>query len=665
MVGNDSNNGDNDNCAIRCETQRKAASEHFGVDDVMNVSQLKEAVLNARYQMTETLRQHYGDYVDKLFFLKGYNASSRGYEAFKSPGKSKTSPKRLQRKLMIKILEMQTNVLERSVPRCTCPYTPTEGLDPDALSGGRRNLRPTPPSTSSSSSSSSESNRNLQGFPDHLYSKFVWSTGGHSAAAGHGNFCHESYTGYMARTAGPVFARIGIDLEGRNYAMGGMPSAPMLAVCNVAIYGADADVISWDYGMTDGRDYWRKGMYTRRAGMHPNRPVVVDINVDGSVQTKSWLGVSSRAESMGVAAFYLDTKHIREMHDLIPDMMGMPMADVEQLPPYLQHYKCDNKIEFGDPDCREYKYTKGECPRRKGQVSWHPGYKSHSLYGTLMAYFLVDNLVNALVWLEEEVKSHPMHPRARWEHYSQNERQDYSDYQSTMVSKQETAGFKGDMPMAKFIDAMFRNNVYCHTAVTPSQDRYLGLSINGVDEHTPYPAGTDLQSASHMTTNRNGKMVLVYSPDEIEKCDRCYRIDFKNYFYTNSHMGPSRLTVPTGAELDEYGPTMVSPVFEKAVIMVCTVLCDWGKCPPGEVSHENYGEGLHLTVNGRPVKKMLSVQSFCSILIGENDDHEWVPNENHQFDIEAVTTPTQDGAVSYMRITAVAVMDANPPKHSR
>ena len=53
------------------------------------------------------------------------------------------------------------------------------------------------------------------------YARYVWATGGHSAAAAHGNLYNESYTAYMERDVKTVFASIGIDFEGRNYAMGG------------------------------------------------------------------------------------------------------------------------------------------------------------------------------------------------------------------------------------------------------------------------------------------------------------------------------------------------------------------------------------------------------------------------------------------------------------
>jgi len=48
---------------------------------------------------------------------------------------------------------------------------------------------------------------------------FRWMTGGHSAAASHGNLFNQSYTAYMSRALTDVFAATGIRFEGFNYAM--------------------------------------------------------------------------------------------------------------------------------------------------------------------------------------------------------------------------------------------------------------------------------------------------------------------------------------------------------------------------------------------------------------------------------------------------------------
>jgi hypothetical protein len=77
---------------------------------------------------------------------------------------------------------------------------------------------------------------------------FVWATGGHSSAAGHGNFYDESYTAVLTRNVKQIFEAVGMQFIGRNYAMGGSDAAPEAAWCNEEIFGTDLDVLVWDYG---------------------------------------------------------------------------------------------------------------------------------------------------------------------------------------------------------------------------------------------------------------------------------------------------------------------------------------------------------------------------------------------------------------------------------
>jgi hypothetical protein len=52
------------------------------------------------------------------------------------------------------------------------------------------------------------------------------STGGHSAAASHGNFyATDSYTARMQELVQDLFKDVGITFVGRNYAMGGTSAA--------------------------------------------------------------------------------------------------------------------------------------------------------------------------------------------------------------------------------------------------------------------------------------------------------------------------------------------------------------------------------------------------------------------------------------------------------
>lgn len=78
---------------------------------------------------------------------------------------------------------------------------------------------------------------------------FIWTTGGHSASAGHGNLYNETYTAYLGRDLLQVLPKIGWNVETRNYAMGGMGSGSELGLCMEQVYGNDFDFLGWDFGM--------------------------------------------------------------------------------------------------------------------------------------------------------------------------------------------------------------------------------------------------------------------------------------------------------------------------------------------------------------------------------------------------------------------------------
>ena len=157
----------------------------------VSVASLLDALNTARIDLDTRLKVGYGEYYQDMFYIS--EGVSRGRDAFLSGhGRDHLVPvQQLRRKLKLKLLPLLIN--------------------------GQS-------------------------------SKFTWVTGGHSATAGHGNFFDESYTSYFEKAARPVFDALGLELEARNYAMGGTSAGPEIAMCSKEIFGADADVLVWDYG---------------------------------------------------------------------------------------------------------------------------------------------------------------------------------------------------------------------------------------------------------------------------------------------------------------------------------------------------------------------------------------------------------------------------------
>lgn len=218
--------GGHGQCDSVCEIRRTARLEHFGGRDILNRKDLQKQLQDASNRLIANLKLDYGDYFDKMFV----NEEDGSFIPLVPYGNQ--SLPLLKRKLMIKVLRTQQQLqsVESNVNGCDCT-----GDHDDNDSAQRRQ-------------------RSLQTSVDaalieDTFSQYVWATGGHSAAAGHGNLYNESYTAFMERDLKDIFESIGIDFIGRNYAMGGTGSAAEIAMCWEEVFGRDVDFFSWDYGM--------------------------------------------------------------------------------------------------------------------------------------------------------------------------------------------------------------------------------------------------------------------------------------------------------------------------------------------------------------------------------------------------------------------------------
>jgi hypothetical protein len=217
-------------CETVCDVRRKHRLEHFDGRDLMNRHDLKNLLEDAKDRFIAKLKVDYGEYFDKMFV----NEKDGSFIPLVPFGDQ--SLPLLKRKLMIKVLQTQKELqrIEMDINGCDC--TDRDGNDKKDHAR-QRQVR-----TDNGAYSHGA-------IIESTFSKYVWATGGHSAAAGHGNLYNESYTAFMERDLKDIFGSIGIDFEGRNYAMGGTPSAAEIAMCWEEIFGADIDFFSWDYGM--------------------------------------------------------------------------------------------------------------------------------------------------------------------------------------------------------------------------------------------------------------------------------------------------------------------------------------------------------------------------------------------------------------------------------
>ena len=222
---------------------------------------------------------------------------------------------------------------------------------------------------------------------------FVWSTSGHSAAAGHGNLFNQSFTAIIGQTVQDVFQSVGVKFEARNYAMGGYGSFPELALCMASIYGNDVDIISWDFSMTDaGPTENLSGitLWGNRAGLISSFPMMFGFGSTNE-RIEKFMEFNS--------SVCLDYTKLDRRKEIIPD--STKTFDFDNIPLPLRYYNCKGHFESLDP-CADMKFdTQRFCDHIEGQVSWHPGWKEHLFLGRLIGLYLVNNLKKAVSMLAE------------------------------------------------------------------------------------------------------------------------------------------------------------------------------------------------------------------------------------------------------------------------
>ena len=187
-------------CFQICEARRKLRQDRFG-GDLLDNKELYQLALGARSKMISKLKEDYGpDHFSNIFEDKVEGSDEVRYRVGLRPlTEGNVTAERFKRKFLIKILTVQTQIAtqEKNFGGCDC------------INGNKALIDH--PSANSTNGSAIEKS----------FSNFVWSTGGHSASASHGNLYNESYTYFLEQAVKGVFGSIGIHFEGRNYAMGG------------------------------------------------------------------------------------------------------------------------------------------------------------------------------------------------------------------------------------------------------------------------------------------------------------------------------------------------------------------------------------------------------------------------------------------------------------
>ena len=631
-------------CSSFCKAYLAERVKHHG-GNLLHPRDLLEIVTKAREDMINTLKEEYGDAVFKAIFTEPdgtsrgdtliWGASDSG-ENGKNQGPSKA---RFRRKLKIKLLEAQHEIRKResNVLGCDCTQ----------ISNGR------------SLNNEQDENSNVFVLPELplSYSEFVWVTGGHSAAAAHGNLYNESYTAYMEKAVKTVFGAVGLDFIARNYAMGAMSSATEIALCQESLFGVDADLISWDYGMTDGSNPFKKFLFDSRIGMHRNRPAAMDLRV--WADDNPLVDVLKLVEEYGLSMMYLNFKKLEELYKDIPDMFGMSDKDMTKVGPFARDIKCNGALESDSEEnttCYSQKYSDLICPDREGQAGWHPGWRVHAVHGNILGLFLADMLLDAI----KELGTEPYDSSEKLATLQEEDAMDYIDFSMstpdfTKIEDIHESLDLDDRPLMDIVEKMFRKpKMICHTGLLPAEIRFLGI-LTETDQVGPFDfdKGISLQEAQE--ENGNTQMRLVYEPPVVECPVEVSRRDRMDFFYTSQNDGWTSLTLPNKAETDYYLDD--NPDVLDGIVILCFIQCFWGECQDGEMHYAHLAKGkVKLEVNGVGVSNFTFIHG-CGLLRHGDGEYNFKANKNGQYEIRAFVEKAAKGDVAaYARVRSIIIM---------
>ncbi|CAJ1960348.1 unnamed protein product [Cylindrotheca closterium] len=524
----------------------------------------------------------------------------------------------------------------------------------------------------------------------------VWVTGGHSAAAGHGNLFNESYTAFLERDLSRIAKSIGLPLEVRNFAMGGSGSGPELGLCVEQIYGRDVDLLSWDFGMTDVYSPVRLLLYAIRGNLLPHHPAIFALHAEGEHR----VDLLKQFEEMSASAFYLPEDTRKQQFEGIPEVNMDNFKEMQDLPPMINSFKCTEGIEKGDLGCDDAKYSKGLCDSRAGKASWHPGFKMHALDGHTIALFVVQELIHAAEELAVQLEAHDSHsasdesvegttnetetePTTETEHHESvvlepmdllnilmaKEQEDFETFRNAELpelaykvhewhkcgkqfSEEEQELEKECASDADFdasiVKTFSKGPGICHTARLPSETRYKGYLTNDTTKvGGPVPAGKETYDTGlSMDVNNiqfDGTLKLVYKPDQRAKdCSVTVSPDYKDFFFAHQKDDWAKIVIPNQAEKVAYD--YKASEF-KGLIGIAFLTCPWNRCPEGFLgTKRDFDQGkFEITVNGVAVTSLMLFHDLGTYFLKGSDGFQWKYREGSE-DYEIAIRILEEGS---------------------
>jgi len=352
---------------------------------------------------------------------------------------------------------------------------------------------------------------------------FVMAFGGYSITVGRGNFFQQSYPFVMENILKDLVQRgLKMNFTVRNAAIGGTPSFPY-GWCMSNLLGDDADVVSWEFGLNEGRDADGLESYVRHAMSMPHSPkfLLMD-NLKGR-----------RNQRFDILKSYADNGANIDSLVIDYETAVKSFVDKNVVKESFKNLNGFNRWnEWGGKD---------GCP---GKNSWHLKLQSHELIGWLLAMHLIDAIEIAIdVGKDKEGREHlrttslPPLPRGR------NLPDPVSKFDSSKSGSSLRFGVKSSgSPLTN--ETWKMNTISCRTSYDPILSGDLkDIVLSGMVEHKDilYDRTENLFEKGWVLDvgllERNTKI-------KVDKCGGLGYIDMKKSLYGLASSGPLMMKIP-------------------------------------------------------------------------------------------------------------------------
>jgi len=370
---------------------------------------------------------------------------------------------------------------------------------------------------------------------------FKIAFGGYSVTVGRGNYFNQSYPLVLERLLSKPMEKLGIKLDVRNAAIGGVPSFPY-GWCLDSFLGDDADVISWDYsmneagGVSDGLEaYIRQGLSMKR------QPMLIVKDTSTSIAQ----------ERYDLLQQYIDKGFLKDTIVLSIEDTINTFLNVK-----------DEYMPTGFRDWRKFGAPKGT----PGQSSHHPGLKEHELYGWLLtmhfvavlelvAYFIShESETRDLLIDDQKLLPQPIHGR------NISPLGVFSLFYGQPVSEQMSSPWK-------------MNQIHCRTSFDPILKNDLrDIIVSGVtaeDVDIMLPKGAKMYNKGWVLDLGDGERK---AKKKLERYGNLGYIDSKVAYYGIKASGPLEMFLPCidRDDIEIQSPSVFATVCFKNIV-VCEV----------------------------------------------------------------------------------------------